>query len=147
MKVILEEVFPEYVHSYGNVISIPILDTDEINAMIDEERAANGMRPFFDEINGLLPDVDGWYEVRLILDRKTFLPQEIEAWVAPDCGAEEEDDDVYHFEVEDKVAVKDDLLLQMKEFGITIGELRETGTTDAEFEVIGYENVMEFEED
>lgn len=125
MKVILEEVFPEYVHSYGNVISIPILDTNEINAMIDEERAAEGKRPFFDEINGLLPDVDGWYEVRLILDRKTFLPQEIEAWVAPDGGTEEEDNDVYHFEVKDKEAVKEDVLRQMMEFDVTIEELKE----------------------
>ena len=125
MKVILEEVFPEYVHSYGNVISIPILDTYEINAMIDEVRAAEGKRPFFDDINGLAVDIDGWYEVRLILDRETFLPQEIEAWVAPDGGAEEEDNDVYHFEVEDKEAVKEDLLLQMKDFDVTVNELKE----------------------
>jgi len=124
MKAILEEIFPQYVHSYENVISIPILDTDEIDAMIDEERAANGMRPFFDNLNGLAADVDGWYEVRLIIDRETFLPQEIEAWVAPDCGAEEEDDDIYHFEIEDKEAVKADLLRQMKEFGVTIEELK-----------------------
>ena len=84
----------------------------------------------------------------MILDRKTFLPQEIEAWVAPDCGSEEDDGIIYHFEIPgDPEVIKNDLLLQMKEFGITIGELRETGTTDAEFEVIGYENVMEFEED
>ena len=124
MKIILEEIFPQYVHSYANVISIPILDTDEINAMIDEERAANGMRPFFDNLNGLMADVDGWYEVRLILDRETGEPQEIEAWVAPDCGAEEEDDDIYHFEIEDKETVKADLLRQMKEFGVTIEELK-----------------------
>lgn len=125
MKIILEEIFPQYVHSYANVISIPVLDTDEINAMIDEERAADGKRPFFDDLNGMTPDVDGWYEVRLILDRETFIPQEIEAWVAPDCGAEEEDDDVYHFEIEDKEAAKADLLRQMEEFGVTIEELRE----------------------
>lgn len=125
MKVILEEVFPQYVHSYENVISIPILDTDEINAMIDEVRAAEGKRPFFDDLNGLAADVDGWYEVRLIIDRETFLPQEIEAWVAPDCGTEEEDDDVYHFEVEDKEAVKEDVMRQMMEFDVTVEELKE----------------------
>ena len=126
MKAILEEVFPEYVHSYGNAISIPILDTDEINAMIDEERAAEGKRPFFNEINGLLPDVDGWYEVRLILDRETFLPQEIEAWVAPDGGSEEDDETVYHFEIPgDPEVIKQSLLSQMKDFGVTVNELKE----------------------
>ena len=126
MKVILEEVFPEYVHSYGNVISIPILDTDEINAMIDEERAAGGKRPFFDNLNGLMADTDGWYEVRLILDRETFLPQEIEAWVAPDCGSEEDDETIYHFEIPgDPEVIKNDLLLQMKEFDVTIEKLKD----------------------
>lgn len=125
MKIRLEEVFPEYIHSYGNVISIPILDTDEINAMIDEERAADGKRPFFDDLHGLAADIDGWYEVRLILDRETCDPVEIEAWVAPDCGAEEDDDDVYHFEIDDKESVKEQLIKQLKELEMTLEELKE----------------------
>ncbi len=49
MKIYFEEVFPDYVYSYGNVISIPIIDTKETNLMIDKERSSKGKIPFFNE--------------------------------------------------------------------------------------------------
>lgn len=99
MLIVLEEVFPEYVWSNEKIIYVPILDTDEINAMIDVERVKHGKTPFF---NGDVIDTDGWYEVRLIIDKKTEMPQEIEAWVAEDCGAEEKDNSVYTFSIDKK---------------------------------------------
>ena len=125
MKIMFEEVFPEYVHSYGNVISIPIIDTDDINLMIDEERVANGMCPFFNSINGKEIDIDGWYEVRLILDRASGEPQEIEAWTAENCGADEEDNNVYHFPITNKKDVWNQLTEQLKLFDVLFDELKE----------------------
>jgi len=110
MLIVLEEVFPEYVYSNEKIIYIPILDTDEINTMIDAERVKHGMTPFF---NGDVIDTDGWYEVRLIIDKKTEMPQEIEAWVAEDCGAEEKDNDIYTFSID-----KEDVKRQLDELQV-----------------------------
>ena len=38
MKIYFEEVFPDFVYCYGNLISIPLIDTEEINRMADEAR-------------------------------------------------------------------------------------------------------------
>lgn len=121
MKILFEEVFPHYVHVYGNVISIPIIDTDDINRQIDTIRIEKGKRPFF---NGADMDENGWYEVRLIIDSTTYEPQEIEAWVAEDCGAEEEDNEVYHIELDDPADIKRQLDYQMKINDMTFNELK-----------------------
>ena len=123
MRIYFEEVFPCCVHVYGDKISIPIVDTDELNGIIDEARANDGKRPFFDDINGMAMDENGWYEIRLIINYKTKRPLEIEAWVADDCDAEEEDGDRYYFEIDDPKAVMHDVDIKLKHFDMTLEEL------------------------
>lgn len=121
MKILFEEIFPEYVHVSGNVVSIPIVDTDEINEIIDKERIKNGRQPLFNNFDGREIDPDGWYEVRLILNKKTCEPIEIEAWAE---NTEDEDDIVYHMEIEDKEAVRKDIESELKRYGVSYEDLK-----------------------
>ena len=122
MKIMLEEIFPEYVYVFGNVISIPIVDTYEINEIFDKERVKNGRQPLFNNFDGMEIDEDGWYEVRLILDRETGEPQEIEAWTS-NCN--DDDNTVYHLEIGDANNVLNDLKEELKKLDMTIEELKE----------------------
>ena len=124
MKIYFEEVFPDYVHSYGNVISIPIIDTKETNLMIDKERSSKGKIPFFNEDELGRIDMEAWYEIRLIVDRETLEPQEIEAWVA-EGSCEEKDGETCHFDLDDKEDIKRQLLEQLELFDMTADELKE----------------------
>lgn len=122
MKIYFEEVFPQYVHSYENVISIPIVDTSEINEMIDRERVKNGKCPFFTDVDGFDMDMDGWYEIRLILNRETCEPVELEAWTE---NGNDPDENVYHIEIDDKEEVMECLMAELKRNMMTIDELKE----------------------
>lgn len=128
MKIMFEEVFPDYVHTYDDVISIPIIDTDEINFIIDKVRASIGKRPFYNEINGMEIDENGWYEARLILNKETGDPREIEAWVAEDCEAEDENENdifFYHVQIEkDFEDIKKQVEQQLKQSEMTLADLR-----------------------
>ena len=121
MKIEFEEMFPEYVYAYGNVISIPITDPPELNLQMDKERVANGKRPLFNKLDEKEIDNNAWYEYRLILDRKTLEPIEFEAW-ADYTG--DEDETVYHLEIEDKEAVLADVKRELKIHGYTEEELK-----------------------
>ena len=121
MKIYFEEVFPEYVHAHGNVISIPIIDTHELNLRMDKERVANGKRPLFNKLDNKEIDHNAWYEYRLILNRETLEPIEFEAW-ADYTG--DEDETVYHLEIEDKASVLADVKWELNYFNYTEEELK-----------------------
>ena len=121
MKIIFEEIFPQYVHAYGNVISIPIIDTDELNKLADDIRVKEGKTPFFNEYPGKCMDIDAWYEMRLILDRTEFTPVEIEFWAENNIDA---DETVYYIPIEDKESVMCDVINEISEFDMTLAELQ-----------------------
>ena len=120
-NIYFEEIFPEYVYSYGNVISIPVVDTDEINFTLDEIRANKGKQPFYKRFNNKEIDPEAYYELRLILNKETFEPVEIEAW-AEYCN--EEDDEVYHLPIDNTKEILCQVINQVSEFDMLLTDLR-----------------------
>lgn len=121
MRFYLEDVFPESVYFYGNVISIPILETMPMCMAIDEIRIAKGKRPFFKGSELFSIDADAWYNFRLIVDEKTREPVEIEVICEND---EDGDDEVYHMEI-NVAEAKEILDREMKKYNITFDNLIE----------------------
>ena len=136
MKIVFEEIFPEFVHSYGNSISIPLVDTDELNGILDEMRVRDNKRPLFNNPSDFFEDdedieydneetadVDGYYDFRLILDIETGKPVEIEGWL--EYSNVQDDDAVYHIEIDDPVDVEMQIDILLKQNEITLDELRD----------------------
>ena len=120
-NIYFEEIFPEYVHSYGNVICIPVIDTDEINFTLDEIRANKGKQPFYKRFNNKEIDPEAYYELRLILNKETFEPVEIEAWAE---YYNEEDDEVYHLPIDNTKEILCQVINQISEFDMLLTDLR-----------------------
>ena len=121
MKIYFEEIFPQYVHSNGNRINIPIVDTEEIIRMVDIERAKDGKRPFLENIDGLTIDENGFYEVRLVIDKEDGHPICIEAWTD---NADEPDDTIYRFIIKDKKEIAECLNNELSKNNMTLDDLR-----------------------
>lgn len=121
-EVMFEEVFPEYVHVYRDKISIPIIDTDEINKVGDKLRVSDGKAPLYNQYPHMEMDIDAWYEVRLILNSNTLEPIEIELW-AENCSYE--DAGIYNIPIDNKEDVMAAILMEMKRCDITFDELKE----------------------
>jgi hypothetical protein len=120
MKIYLEEVFPDYVHIIdgGRTITIPIESYMEFDEIMDEIRVKQGKRPLFNVVPGIETDDNGWYEIRLFVDAKTFTPKKLEVW------AENTDDrDIYYLDVIDPAQVKRELIKAVEERGMRLEDL------------------------
>lgn len=124
MKIILEENFQNYTHSYENRVEIPIEPTDELNKWADQLRLEKGKTPLFTDVEGIPMDEDGWYEMRLIVDKETQTPLEIEAWVE---GANfEEHCGVWHLYIVDQEDAKRQLVELLDIYCVSWDELKES---------------------
>lgn len=125
IDVVFEEVFPKHVHNYKNETSIPV-SSGELEKRVDDLRIADGKVPLFKEDDKGRQDFESWYEFRLIINRGTGEPQEVEAEV---CGEQvsEEDAGVYHVKLtnEDKAAIKKELERVLERMDMTLLELSE----------------------
>ena len=117
MKIIFEEIFPEAVYVYDKIIDIPILDTDELNIIIDKYRIEQGKRPFY---TGNNPDLDGWYNIRILINYETGDPIRLQVVTEND---EDCDTTTYFFDIDNKEDVKEQIKRELKKYSITIDEL------------------------
>lgn len=123
INIVFEEVFPMYVNSYADVISIPF-ESAELERRTDDLRIADGKIPMFKEDDKGRRDYEGWYEFRLIVDRETGEPKEVEAWGEQ---VSEEDAGEYRIKLteEEKLEAKKALERELESTHMTLQELAE----------------------